>query len=85
METLLDVLMRYAEEDLVSRYLREQFPQSREAEGQTDRLLQQLREMGPEAAACVKRLAFELDTLPICQKQAFLLSGVSIGLDLGRL
>ena len=85
METLSDVLMRYAEEDLVPRYLREQCPQFREAEEQTDCLLQQLKEMGPEAEACAKRLAFELDTLSICLKQVFLLSGISIGLELERL
>ena len=41
--------------------------------------------ISPEAEGYVKRLAFEQDTVSICREQAFLLSGISIGLELGRL
>lgn len=85
METLLDVLTQYAEENQISRFLREIAPQFQEAEEQVERLTEALKAMSPAAEERVKRLTFELDTVSLCRNQAFLLSGISIGLRLGQL
>ena len=50
-----------------------------------EELTARLKAISPEAEDCVKRLTFQLDTVSICREQAFLLAGVSIGLELGRL
>ena len=85
MTTLMDVLAQYAEENLVSRLLLETGPQFSEAEVLTEELTARLKAISPDAEDCVKRLTFQLDTVSICREQAFLLAGVSIGLELGRL
>ena len=85
MEILLGVLMQYAEENLVSRLLLETGPQFSEAEVRVEELTAQLKAISPEAEGYVKRLTFEQDTVSICRERAFLLSGISIGLELGRL
>ena len=84
METLLYDLVQYAEENLVSRFLREYAPQYQEAEEQVERLSEQLKAL-PEAEVSMKELHFALDTASLCRNQAFLLAGISIGLELGRL
>ena len=85
MEILLGVLMQYAEENLVSRFLLETGPQFAEAEVLTEELTARLSTISPETEDCVKRLTFHQDTVSICRERAFLLSGISIGLALGRL
>lgn len=84
METLLYDLVQYAEENLVSRFLREYAPQYQEAEEQVEQLTEQLKAL-PGAEALTKKLTFHLDAASLCRNQAFLLSGISIGLSLGRL
>ena len=84
METLLEALTQYAEENLVPRFLREFSPQYQEAELHAEQLSGQLKTLIPEAEEIIKHLTFDLDTISICREQAFLLSGVSIGLELGR-
>lgn len=84
METLLYDLVQYAEENLISRFLREYAPQYQEAEEQAARLTELLKAL-PETEDLTKKLNFELDTVSLCRNQAFLLAGVSIGLNLGRL
>ena len=51
----------------------------------TGELTAQLKAISSEAEGYVKRLTFEQDTVSICRERAFLLSGISIGLELGRL
>ena len=85
METLLEVLTQYAEENLVPRFLREHAPQIQTARLRADRLAEVLKELNPETAEQVDRLKNELDKVYSCREQAFLLSGISIGLELGRL
>ena len=85
MKILLDILAQYAEENLVSRLLLETGPQFSEAEARSEELTAQLKAISPEAEDCVKRLIFEQDTVSICRERAFLLSGISIGLELRRL
>lgn len=85
METLLDVLTQYAEENLVARFLREYTPQLQKAQLRVDHLTKELRALSPEAEEPVENLKIELGNLHFCQEQAFLLSGISIGLELGRL
>lgn len=85
METLLDILTQYAEENLVYRLLRENAPQIRAARAQADRLVKELKSHSPEAAEKIEELEAELDAVQTCRNQAFLLSGISIGLELGRL
>lgn len=84
MESLLDVLTQYAEENLVSRFLLEAGPQFSEVETQVEQLTEQLKAL-PEAEALTKKLTFHLDAASLCRNQAFLLAGMSIGLSLGRL
>ncbi|USF27221.1 hypothetical protein N510_002167 [Firmicutes bacterium ASF500] len=85
MTTLMDVLAQYAEENLVSRLLLETGPQFSEAEVRVEELTAQIKAISPEAEGHVRRLTFEQDTVSICRERAFLLSGISIGLELGRL
>lgn len=84
MGMLLDVLTQYAKENLVSRFLLEAGPEFSELETQVEQLTQQLKAL-PEAEALTKKLTFHLDSASLCRNQAFLLSGISIGLSLGRL
>ena len=85
METLLDVLTQYAEENLVARLLREKTPQIRAAQLQAELTAEKLRGLGPDVAEQVEKLEIELDNVHFCREQAFLLSGISIGMELGRL
>lgn len=85
METLLDVLTQYAEENLVARLLREKTPQIRAAQLQAELTAKKLRDLGPDVAEQVEKLEIELDNVHFCREQAFLLSGISIGLRLGQL
>lgn len=85
METLLELLTQYAEENLLVRYLREYAPQIKVARFQADQVTEVLKELNPETAERIDRLKNELDKVYSCREQAFLLSGISIGLELGRL
>lgn len=85
METLLELLTQYAEENLIVRLLREYAPQIRTARFRADQVTETLKELSPETAEQVDRLKNELDKVYSCREQAFLLSGISIGLELGRL
>lgn len=87
METLLDVLTQYAEENLVVRFLREYAPQIKAARLRADRLTEELKALHPDSETQVEQLELELELggVHFCREQAFLLSGISIGLELGRL
>jgi hypothetical protein len=85
METLLEALTQYAEENLVVRYLREYAPQIQTAQLREERLTEKLAALAPETAEHVEQLKNELSDVYSCREQAFLLSGISIGLALGRL
>lgn len=85
METLLEILTQYAEENLLVRYLREYTPQIKAVRFQADQVTEVLKELNPETAERIDRLKNELDNVHLCREQAFLLSGISIGLELGRL
>lgn len=85
METLLDALTQYAEENLVSRLLRENAPQIQAARLRANMTAEALKELHPETADQIEKLEIELDGVHFCRERAFLLAGVSIGLELGRL
>lgn len=85
METLLEILTQYAEENLAARFLREYTPQIQAARLRADRLVGELRDLAPEAEERLEQLENELCDVYSCREQAFLLSGISIGLELGRL
>lgn len=85
METLLEVLTQYAEENLVFQILREHVPQIQRARLRADHLAKELKVLVPEAEEQIKQLEIELGSVYFCREQAFLLSGISIGLELGRL
>ena len=82
MESLVEILAQYAEENLVSRILQQHAPQIRAANSSAEQLAQQLKALSPEG---VDQLRNELDRVSSCREQAFLLSGISIGLKLGQL
>ena len=85
MENLLDILTQYAEENLLPKLLRVNTPQIEKARLRADRLAEELRTLAPEAEEWVEELEVEWGNINFCREQAFLLSGVSIGLELGRL
>lgn len=85
METLLEVLTQYVEENLVLRYLGKYTPQIGAARARADMTAKTLVNLAPEAKEHVEKLKLELDDVYSCREQAFLLAGVSIGLELGRL
>ncbi len=85
METLFDVLTQYAEENLVSRLLRETAPQLRVAQLRADRAAEALRALTPEAGDRAEQLKAALEQVHSFREQAILLSGISIGLTLGRI
>ena len=85
METLLEVLAQYAEENLMLRLLREYTPQIQAAQLRADQLKKELKVLAPEAEARLEKLETELSGIHFCREQASLLAGVSIGLELGRL
>lgn len=85
METLLEILTQYAEEALIPRFLGAYSPQFPEAELHAAQLTEKLESLSPEAKVCVKQLTLDLATLSACREQAYLLSGISVGLALGRL
>lgn len=85
METLLEVLTQYVEENLVLRYLGKYTPQIGAARARAEMAAKALRALSPEAPDCVEALETELGQVNSCREQAFLLSGISIGLELGRL
>ena len=60
-------------------------PQIRGARIRADRLKEELRILAPEAEERLEKLETELGSIHFCREQAFLLAGVSIGLELGRL
>lgn len=85
MKTLLEILTQYAEENLVLRFLRERTPQMREARLRADSLADKLKALNPDTKQFVEKLEIELDNVHFCREQAFLLSGIAIGLELGQL
>ena len=85
METLLELLTQYAEENLVVRFLGKYTPQAGAARARADLAAKALRALSPEAPDCGEKLEMELGSVHFCREQAFLLSGISIGLELGRL
>ena len=85
METLLEVLTQYVEENLVLRYLGKYTPQIGAARARAEMAAKTLRAMSPDAPDCVETLEIELGQANSFREQAFLLAGVSIGLELGRL
>ena len=76
MEALLEALTLYAEENLIFPLVQAYTPQIRGARIRADRLEEELR---------LEKLETELGSIHFCREQAFLLAGVSIGLELGRL
>jgi len=85
METLTEVLARYAAENVTARFQQDTAPQTRAAWRQVDQLTSQLKALGPEAAQWMEELKDELLTIDSNREQATLLAGISIGLELGRL
>lgn len=85
METLLELLTQYTEENLVVHFLGKYTPQVGAARARADLAAKALDNLAPEAKEYVEKLKLELDDVYSCREQAFLLSGISIGLELGRL
>jgi len=85
METLIDVLVRYAAENVVSRFERENFAQTWAASDKVDELTERLEALSPEAKQLMEELKKEQVTIDFDQERAALLAGISIGLELGRL
>ena len=85
MEALLEALTLYAEENLIFPLVQAYTPQIRGARIRADRLKEELRVLAPEAEEHLEKLETELGSIHSCREQAFLLAGVSIGLELGRL
>ena len=85
METLLEALTLYAEENLIPRLVRENTPQIGDARLQAEQQASALGDLHPKAEAYVKKLEDKLGDVYSCRERAFLLAGVSIGLELGRL
>ncbi|MCI8303660.1 MAG: hypothetical protein HFF52_03435 [Lawsonibacter sp.] len=85
MKALLDILTQYAEENLVPRLLREYTPKIQTARSRANIEAETLGALSPSAAEHVEMLKSELGNVYFFREQAFLLSGISIGLELGRL
>ena len=85
METLLETLTQYAEENLVPRYLRENTPQIEKARLRAEHLAEKLGALAPGAEEWVEELEVEWGNIQFCRERAVLLSGISTGLKLGRL
>ena len=85
MEALLEALTLYAEENLIFPLVQAYAPQIRGARIRADRLEEELRVLAPEAEERLEKLETEWDNIHFCREQAFLLAGISIGLELGRL
>ena len=85
METLLEVLTQYAEENLVSRLLWENIPKTQSARFRANQITKALSALNPEAEEQIETLEMELNNIHAYREQALLLSGISIGLKLGRL
>lgn len=84
METLLDALTRYAEENLVPRFRQETAGASAAAQRRAARLTDQLDALNPAAKQLLEELKVEWDTVSDGHCRAVLLAGISIGLELGR-
>ena len=85
MKTLPDVLMQYTEENLVTRFLRETAGKTRLAQQKADVLTGRLNALSPEAEQWLEELKSQWDEMNDGHETALLLSGISIGLELGRL
>lgn len=85
MESLLDFLTQYVEEQHIIRLLGRYAPQIGSARARAELAANALRALGPEASAHVEQLELVLGKVYSCREQAHLLSGISIGLELGRL
>lgn len=85
METLIDALMRYTDENLMLRLLQDTAPQTRAAWDKVERLAGRLEALGPEAEKWMGELRDELVTIDFNYERAVLRAGIFIGLELGRL
>jgi len=85
METLIDALARYANENLIFRLQQDTALETRAACYRVEQLTSQLESLGPEAEKWMGELRAELATIDVNNEQAILRAGISIGLELGRL
>ena len=85
MENLIDTLAIYAAENLIPRFQEETAAQTRAAWREVNQLAGQLKALGPETEKWVEALKLELLKIDTNHERATLLSGISIGLELGRL
>jgi len=85
METLIDALLRYANENLVRRLQQDTAAETRAACNRVDQLTSQLEALGPEAEKWMGELRGEQAMIDVNNERAVLLAGISIGLELGRL
>lgn len=85
MKNLLDILMQYAEENLVVRLQRETAGMTRLAQQKADALTGRLSALSTDAEKWLEELKVEWAELNDSHEKALLLSGISIGLELGRL
>jgi len=85
MDTLMDALTRYTDENLMLQLLQETAPQTKAAWCRVEELTNRLNALGPEAEKWTEELRDELVTIDFHYEQAVLRAGISIGLELGRL
>ncbi len=85
METLIDALVLYADEHLISRFQQETAVQTRIAWRKVTQLTDQIKALSPEAAQYLEQMNNELLTIDSNHERASILAGLSFGLELGRL
>ena len=85
MTQLENTLFLYAQENLIRRMLREENAALSRTEREAEGLMEQLKALGGEAERLAKELRFQNDTVSSLLEEAAFLSGLSIGLELGRL
>jgi len=85
MESLLEALAMYADENLIGHYEQENSLSMRAARHRVDVLSDRLEALGPEAKKLVEELRKKLLYIDFNNEQAALRAGISIGLELGRL
>ncbi len=85
MDTLIDALTQYADENLIPRLQQEIDPQIRAACRRAEELTSRLESLSPQARKWTGKLRNELSAIDYNNEQAALLAGISIGLELGRL
>ena len=85
MTQLENTLFLYAQENLIRRMLREENAALSRTEREAEGLMEQLKALGGEAERLAKERRFQNDTVSSLLEEAAFLSGLSIGLELGRL